>query len=140
MPLENQVDAARMRLDKWLWAARMFKTRALAAEAAEQGRVVVNGTPAKPSREVRVGDCVELRRQDGTLRLTVNALSKVRGPASQAQGLYTEDPASQARRLEQAEQARLAREPAHAMARGRPTKRDRRQLAAWDRWSAVAED
>lgn len=140
MPGDAGLSTERLRLDKWLWAARMFKTRALAAEAADQGRVAVNGTAAKPSREVRVGDRIDLRRGDGTMRLTVRALSRVRGPASQAQQLYAEDPASLAARLAQAEQARIAREPARAIPHGRPTKRDRRQLVAWDRWSAVAED
>lgn len=135
---------ARVRLDKWLWAARLFKTRALAAEAVARGRVEVNGQAAKPGRELKAGDRVRLR--SGALpgpderALDVRALSTVRGPAAAAQALYAETPESLAARQRAAEARRLATEPAHAIEQGRPTKRDRRQLAAWQRWSASADD
>ena len=130
----------RVRLDKWLWAARFFKTRALAAEEIGRGRVSVNGQVAKASRELRVGDRIVLRQ--GALERTVDvrALSSVRGPAPVAQALYAETPASIAARLAAAESRRLGAEPANAIEQGRPTKRDRRRLADWQRWSASADD
>jgi ribosome-associated heat shock protein Hsp15 len=133
-------DGPRVRLDKWLWAARLFKTRALAAEEMARGRVNVNGQPAKASREPRPGDLVEFRQ--GTVPRTVKvlALSAVRGPAPQAQLLFEETADSVAARLRAAEQRRLGTEPAQSIEQGRPTKRDRRQLADWQRWSASADD
>lgn len=131
---------ARMRLDKWLWAARFFKTRALAAEAAERGRVEVNGQPAKPARELKPGDRVRLRHGADERTVDVLALSAVRGPAPVAQTLYAETEDSRARRQALAESRRLAAEPATSIEQGRPTKRDRRQLAQWQRWSASADD
>jgi ribosome-associated heat shock protein Hsp15 len=130
----------RVRLDKWLWAARFFKTRALAAEEIGRGRVSVNGQVAKASRELRVGDRIVLRQ--GALERTVDllALSSVRGPAPVAQALYAETPASLAARLAAAEARRLGAEPATTIEQGRPTKRDRRRLADWQRWSASADD
>ena len=131
--------AARVRLDKWLWAARFFKTRALSAEDIGKGRVQVNGAVAKASREVRVGDTIEWR-QGITLRsVVVTAASEQRGPASVAQAMYAETPESIERRERQALERRLNHEPALAIDQGRPTKRDRRQLADWNRWSASAE-
>jgi ribosome-associated heat shock protein Hsp15 len=130
------MNESRIRLDKWLWAARFFKTRALAAEEAERGRVQVNGLAAKPAREMHVGDRVALR-QGGLERVVdVLALSTVRGPAPAAQALYRETPESVAARARAAEARRLAPEPAAGIEQGRPTKRDRRQLADWERWSA----
>jgi ribosome-associated heat shock protein Hsp15 len=133
-------DGNAMRLDKWLWAARFFKTRSLAAEEIGKGRVQVNGQPAKASRELRAGDTVVLRQ--GTLPRTVlvRALSAVRGPATVAQALYEETAESLAERARLAEQRRVAAEPALSIEQGRPTKRDRRQLAEWERWSASAAD
>jgi ribosome-associated heat shock protein Hsp15 len=132
--------AGPVRLDKWLWAARFYKTRTLASEEIAKGRVAVNGAPAKPARELRVGDRVEVRR-DGLLRtVVVRALSHVRGPAPVAQALYDETPESLAERARAAEQRRFGVEPAQALAEGRPTKRDRRQLADWQRWSASIDD
>jgi ribosome-associated heat shock protein Hsp15 len=127
-----------MRLDKWLWAARCFKTRAAAAEACDRQRVRVNDIAAKPARELRVGDQVALREEGGLVRtLVVRALSAVRGPSAIAQTLYEETAESVAAR----EQARLARrlapEPALSLAQGRPTKSQRR---AWQRWSASLDD
>lgn len=129
-----------VRLDKWLWAARFYKTRSLAAEEIGKGRVSVNGQPAKPARELRMGDRIELRQ--GPLRRTVvvQALSHVRGPAPVAQALYVETPESLAERERAAEQRRAGVEPAQALLHGRPTKRDRRSLAEWQRWSASADD
>ena len=130
----------RVRLDKWLWAARFFKTRALAAEEIGRGRVMVNGQLAKASRELKVGDRIVLRQ--GPVERTVDllALSSVRGPAPVAQALYAETPESIAARLRAAEARRLGSEPADTIEQGRPTKRNRRKLADWQRWSASADD
>lgn len=125
-----------VRLDKWLWAARFFKTRSLAAEEIGKHRVEVNGQVAKASRELRPGDEIALRQGPVARSVVVRALSAVRGPAPVAQALYEETPASIAAREAQANQRRLAPEPAQAIEQGRPTKRDRRKLADWDRWSA----
>jgi ribosome-associated heat shock protein Hsp15 len=124
------------RLDKWLWAARFFKTRALAVEAIEHGRVQVNGQPAKPARALRPGDRVTLRQGRDVRVVTVEGLDARRGPALQAQRLYAETAESRIAREAAAEARRLAPEPAHDREQGRPTKRDRRQLADWERWSA----
>ena len=123
------------RLDKWLWAARFFKTRALAADEIGRGRIDVNGTPAKASRELREGDTVELRTASPRT-IVVRALSRQRGPATVAQTLYEETPESVERRAALAEQRRSQPEPAAAIESGRPTKRDRRELAEWNRWQA----
>jgi ribosome-associated heat shock protein Hsp15 len=134
------VAGAGLRLDKWLWAARFFKTRSLAVEAIERGRVAVNGQPAKPARELRPGDRVEFRQ--GTLArcVVVRALSTIRGPAPAAQQLYEETPESIAAREKAAAERHLRADPAHAIEQGRPTKRDRRQLADWQRWSVSIDD
>lgn len=130
----------RLRLDKWLWAARLYKTRVLAADEVERGRVRVNQQPAKPGRELKAGDTIELR-QDAVLRvLVVQALSTVRGPAPLAQTLYAETPESRLAREAAAERRRLAPDPAATQTEGRPTKRDRRDLAEWQRWSASLDD
>jgi ribosome-associated heat shock protein Hsp15 len=133
-------DTLRVRLDKWLWAARFFKTRALAAEEADRGRVQVNGANAKPAREVRVGDRIRLRQGVIERTVDVRALSSIRGPAPAAQALYEETAESTAARERAATARRLAPEPADSLEQGRPTKRDRRQLADWQRWSASADD
>jgi ribosome-associated heat shock protein Hsp15 len=127
------------RLDKWLWAARFFKTRALAAEDIAKGRVAVNEQVAKASRELHEGDVVELRQAGSQRTLVVRGLSRMRGPASTAQALYEETEASVERRLKAAAERRLQPEPALTIEQGRPTKRDRRQLADWNRWSASAD-
>ncbi len=116
-----------MRLDKWLWAARFFKTRSLACQAIENGRVRLNGERAKPAREIRAGDRLELRIGEFDWTLTVLGLSLQRGPAPVAQLLYEEDPASHARRQQQVRDRKLATSPEAAI-KGRPTKRDRRQI------------
>lgn len=125
-----------VRLDKWLWAARFFKTRSLAAEEIAKHRVEVNGQPVKASRDLKLGDMVRLRQGDVQRTVLVRALSTVRGPAPVAQTLYEETADSVAAREAHARQRRLAPEPALTIVQGRPTKRDRRQLADWDRWSA----
>jgi ribosome-associated heat shock protein Hsp15 len=130
----------RLRLDKWLWAARFYKTRALATDEIDKGRLRVNGQPVKPARELKVGDRVELRQGVVLRTVVVRGLSAVRGPAPVAQALYEETPESLAAREAAAERRRLAPEPASAIEQGRPTKRDRRQLADWNRWSARLDD
>jgi ribosome-associated heat shock protein Hsp15 len=131
---------ARLRLDKWLWAARFYKTRALATDEIEKGRVRVNEQVVKPARELKPGDLVELRQGVVLRTVRVLGLSAVRGPAPVAQALYAETPESIAAREAAAERRRLAPEPASAIEQGRPTKRDRRQLADWNRWSASVDD
>ena len=131
---------ARLRLDKWLWAARFCKTRALATVEIDKGRVRVNEQIVKPARELKPGDLVELRQGVVLRTVLVRGLSAVRGPAPVAQQLYEETPASIAAREAAAERRRLAPEPANAIEQGRPTKRDRRQLAEWNRWSASVDD
>ncbi len=135
----------RQRIDKWLWAARFYKTRSLASEDLDLGRVAVNGQAAKPAREVKVGDTVAIRRDAMVRTVVVRGLSGVRGPAPVAQQLYAETPDSLALREQAAEQRRYAREPALSIPHGRPTKRERRDLdqtrKGWDaRWSASLED
>jgi len=134
-----------MRLDKWLWAARFFKTRGLAAEAADRERVRVNDLPAKPAKELRAGDRVALRQDGGVVRtVIVRGLSATRGPATVAQGLYEETAESLAARAQAAEVRRLAPDPGAALTQGRPTKRDRREIekagGGWQRWSASLDD
>lgn len=134
--VEDTLSELRVRVDKWLWAARFFKTRSLAVEALLAGRVEVNGAPAKPARELHVGDTVCVRRPPAVCTVVVRAISQVRGPAVAAQALYEETPESLASRA-QALQARAdGVEPALARREGRPTGRDRRQIAQWQRWSA----
>ncbi|WP_286999208.1 MULTISPECIES: RNA-binding S4 domain-containing protein [Comamonas] len=133
-----------MRLDKWLWAARFYKTRSLAVEQISKNRVTVNAAAAKASREVRVGDTVALRQGNVPKTVRVMGLSAMRGPAPVAQQLYQETAESVAERERLAEQHRLAPEPASTIALqhdGRPSKRDRRSMDRvrhqWnDRWSA----
>lgn len=130
----------RVRLDKWLWAARFYKTRALAADEIGRGRVTVNDQVAKASRELKPGDMLGLKQGPVVRTVQVRGLSHVRGPAPVAQALYEETAESIALREKAAEQRRQGTEPAQAIEQGRPTKRDRRQLADWQRWSAVADE
>jgi len=136
----------RQRIDKWLWAARFYKTRALAVQEIERGRVQVAGSDVKPARELKAGDVVTLRQGPVRREVVVRALSAQRGPAPVAQQLYAETPASIAAREQAAAARRLAPEPALALAHGRPTKRERRALdeqrrADWDaRWSVRLDD
>ena len=132
-----------MRLDKWRWVARFYKTRATAVDFIDKGRVQVNGQSAKRSRELHVGDRVALRQGEHAeiaREVQVLALSEQRGPAPVAQHLYAETPASLAAREAAAKARALQVEPAHAITQGRPTKRDRRELVDWQRWSASADD
>ena len=116
-----------VRMDKWLWAARFFKSRALAARACELGRIHSNGAEAKPARDVRVGDRLKVRNDAGEFEVEVLELSAVRGPAAIAQTLYREGEASREARLKAAEEARAIRQFVPAPA-GRPSKRDRRRI------------
>ena len=116
-----------MRMDKWLWAARFFKTRALAAKACELGRVQSNGVDAKPAREVKLGDRLHVRNEGGTFEVEVLALSEMRGPAAVAQGLYRESEASKEARMRAAEERKAMMQVAPQPER-RPTKRDRRRI------------
>ena len=129
-----------MRLDKWLWAARFYKTRSLAAEEIEKGRVQVNGQAAKPARAVRLQDRIEIRQVGWVRELLVTGLSAIRGPAPVARTLYQETEESLRAQQQAAEARRFGVEPASAQAEGRPTKRDRRDLADWQRWSASIDD
>jgi ribosome-associated heat shock protein Hsp15 len=116
-----------VRMDKWLWAARFFKTRSLAARACELGRIESNGQPAKAAREVRAGDLLQVKNDTGDFQVEVLALSAMRGPAAVAQTLYRETEASRELRLKVAEE-RKAMPHFEAMREGKPSKRDRREL------------
>jgi ribosome-associated heat shock protein Hsp15 len=115
------------RIDKWLWAARFFKTRALASKACDMGRILSNGHEAKPSREVRVGDKLEVKNEGGDFQIEVLALSQMRGPAAVAQTLYRESEASKEARAKAAAERKAMLEFAPLPER-RPTKRDRRRI------------
>ena len=119
----------RVRIDKWLWAARFFKTRSLASDAVAGGHVHVDGERVKPARDVKVGDRLEIRRGQTRFTVVVTALADRRGPASAAADLYEETPESIAAREQHREQRRLAK-PIGADLSERPTKRDRRRLDA----------
>ena len=116
-----------IRIDKWLWAARFFKTRALASRACDLGRIRTQNIDAKPAREIHVGDILEIRNEAGTFVVEVLALSQMRGPAAVAQTLYRETDESKAARLKEAEERKalnaLMPQPTH-----RPSKRDRRHI------------
>lgn len=118
---------AGVRMDKWLWAARFFKTRSLAARACELGRIQAHGKQAKASREVRVGDLLQVKNDGGEFQVEVLLLSEIRGPAVIAQTLYRETEASLELRLRLAEERRAM--PHYETSReGKPSKRDRRKL------------
>ncbi len=116
-----------VRMDKWLWAARFFKTRALAARACELGRIQTNGQPAKAAREVRIGDILRVTNDDGEFQVEVLLVSELRGPASIAQTLYRETEASRELRLKVAAE-RKAMKQFEQLPAGRPSKRDRRKI------------
>ena len=120
-------DARSVRLDKWLWAARFYKTRSLATAAISAGDVRVARERVKPARDVKAGDELQIRRGDDVMDVVVRELSSVRGPAPVAQRLYEETEESRQRRARAAERRALAREPALDI-KGRPTKRDAREL------------
>lgn len=134
----------KLRVDKWLWAARFYKTRSLATEEVGKGRVEVNGAEVKPARDLKVGDTVTLRHGPVLRTVVVKGLSNMRGPAPVAQQLYEETEDSLKARQLAAEQRRLSPEPAHSIEHGRPTKRGRRELddaKSWgDRWSASVDE
>lgn len=117
-----------VRIDKWLWAARFFKTRSLATSALENGKVRINDERVKPSRNVKIGELLQIDNGSTQWEVQVLALSDVRGPATVAQMLYAETTQSVVSRQNDAEQKKYFREPAASL-KGRPTKRDRRQLA-----------
>lgn len=139
-----------MRLDKWLWCARFYKTRSLAAEEIARGRVLVNDALAKPARDVRIGDTLHIRQTLQSRTVQVQSLLAMRGPASVAQQMYAETEQSVAERTQQAELRRLAPEPASDLRHGRPTKKDRRDFdqlrqqgqrsALNERWSASVQN
>ncbi len=116
-----------VRIDKWLWAARFFKTRALAAKACELGRVELKGQPVKPARELKIGDHLRVTTEGGGFEIDVLGLSDVRGPATVAQALYLETEESKIARQKEAEVRRANREFAPAPS-SRPSKRDRRRI------------
>jgi len=116
-----------VRMDKWLWAARFFKTRTLAARACELGRIQSNGQPSKAAREVRIGDMLRVTNDGGDFQVEVLLLSEVRGPASVAQTLYRETEASRELRLKVAAE-RKALKQFEELPAGRPSKRDRRRI------------
>ena len=130
----------KLRIDKWLWAARFYKTRTLASEEIDKGRVHINGVAVKPAREVKAGDLLQLRTGVIMRTVTVLGVSDKRGSAPVAALLFAETPESIALRAAAAESRRLAPEPALSLTQGRPTKRERRetdQARNWgDRWSA----
>ena len=131
-----------LRIDKWLWAARFYKTRSLACDEVTKHRVQINGQDVKPAREVKVGDTLTVRQGNITKTVQVKGISAARGSAPVAQLLYEETAESMALRAKLAEQNRMAAEPAHSIEHGRPTKRDRRQIEhAWnERWSASTDN
>ena len=135
----------KLRIDKWLWAARFYKTRSLAVEEIDKGRVRINDQEVKPAREVKAGDTVALRQGVVSRTVIVLGISSQRGPAPVAQQLYAETAESLTLRAKAAEQRHLNIEPASSLVHGRPTKRDRRSLDSaqgtdWNsRWSASAD-
>ncbi len=116
-----------VRVDKWLWAARFFKSRALAARACDLGRIQSNGQPAKPAREVRLGDMLRITNDGGDFQVEVLLLSEVRGPAAIAQTLYSETEASREMRLKVAAERKAMRQ-FEPVPTSRPSKRDRRRI------------
>ena len=129
------------RIDKWLWAARFFKTRSLAVQEIERGHVQINQLDVKPAREVKVGDVITVVQTKVPRTVVVKGISEQRGPATVAQLLYEETVQSIQQRTLIAERNRLSPEPALSIVQGRPTKRDRRQLQHdWNsRWSATSD-
>lgn len=119
---------ASIRIDKWLWAARFFKTRSLAQEAMELGRVRLAGQRLKPSRDVKPGDRLTVERGEERFEIFVEKISAVRGPAPVAQTLYRETDESREKRERASEMRKIAMEPASTIAKGRPTKRDARLI------------
>lgn len=123
----KEQSSQRIRIDKWLWAARFFKTRSLASQAVDGGKVRLNGERPKPSKEVKVGDRLLVHIGGYEWDIVVAALSDKRGSATVAKALYVEDEASHAKRQQQVLERKLQADPGQAI-KGRPTKRDRRQI------------
>ncbi|TCS36980.1 heat shock protein Hsp15 [Paucimonas lemoignei] len=121
------INSTAVRIDKWLWAARFFKTRSLATDAVDGGKVRINGERVKPARSVKPGDKLDIDNGSTEWEVQVLDLSETRGPASIAQTLYAETPESMAKRQQKSEQRKFFQEPGEAI-KGRPTKRDRRKL------------
>jgi ribosome-associated heat shock protein Hsp15 len=126
--------ADKLRIDKWLWAARFFKTRSLAAEAVESGKVTINEARIKPAKAIGVGDRLDIRLGQYRFEIQVLALSNRRGPATEAQKLYRESEESRARRAEIAANLKALPQPTF---KGRPTKRDRREIERFDSTASV---
>ena len=116
-----------VRLDKWLWAARFFKTRSIASHACDLGRIESHGQPAKPAREVKVGDLLRIKNDSGDFQVEVLALSEMRGPAAVAQALYRETAESRESRLKLAEERKMMPQ-FERFREGKPSKRDRREI------------
>jgi ribosome-associated heat shock protein Hsp15 len=131
-PQPNQPATGKCRVDKWLWAARFFKTRALASRACDLGRIEVNAVRAKPAREVRQGDRLRIENEGGTFSVDVVEISEVRGPAVRAQNLYRETEESREARLKLAVE-RKAMQQMMPLPERRPTKRDRRRIIQFRR-------
>lgn len=127
MTSANDQGKTSVRIDKWLWASRFFKTRAMAARACELGRIQSNGQPAKPAREVRIGDMLRVTNEGGDFQVEVLLLSETRGPGSVAKTLYRETEASRELRLKVVEEHKALRQ-FEQLPEGRPSKRDRRQI------------
>jgi ribosome-associated heat shock protein Hsp15 len=117
----------RVRIDKWLWAARFFKTRSLAARACELGRIESSGQPVKPAREVHVGDLLQVKNDSGDFQIEVLMLSEIRGPAAVAQTLYRETESSRELRLRMIEERKMMPR-VEGLREGKPSKRDRREI------------
>ncbi|BCL74899.1 heat shock protein 15 [Jeongeupia sp. HS-3] len=132
MPVQDDA-STKVRLDKWLWAARFFKTRSLATDAIDAGHVHLNGDRAKPARTVKIGDRLRILTAHGEFGVVVAQLADRRGPAEVARALYEETPESEARRLQQAQERTLEPNFEHPLSKGRPTKKWRRQLHDFSR-------
>ena len=129
------MESEKVRIDKWLWAARFFKTRSISVDNINKDRVQINGQNVKPAREVKIGDTILIKFPREYKTVVVKGLSQVRGPAPIAQQLYEETAESIAERERRAEMRRFAQEPAHQMRGGRPTKRQRRDIERFTKMS-----
>ncbi len=129
----GDMPTARMRLDKWLWAARFFKTRRLAAEAVQGGKVHLNGQRCKPGKDVRIGSCLSISKGPFEWEIEICSLPKQRRPASEAQHFYYESPASHAKRQKLTAQIRAERTANQTQPEHKPTKRDRRLIHRFKR-------
>ena len=128
----SESEASRVRIDKWLWAARFYKTRSLAADAVEGGKVQVNGERVKPAKVLRTGDAVSIRNDPYSWEITVLALSERRGSATEASKLYSESDRSKKEREEKSALLKIERQ-SNPFPGGRPTKKQRRQIIRFTR-------